>query len=98
RYGIGSLNGFVRANGSTIGSAFSGAIERANADCQALFEYLWNADTSLLVSGGRGANSLADWNGNKTITLPDMRGRVLAGMDTMGNANASRIHTILVSN
>jgi hypothetical protein len=49
--------------------------------------------------GGRGATSLADWTANKTITLPDMRGRTLAGMDTMGAVagSASRIHTILGS-
>jgi hypothetical protein len=47
RYGTGNLSGFVRANGRTIGSATSGATERANSDAQALFEYLWSADTTL---------------------------------------------------
>jgi hypothetical protein len=36
-YGTGLLSGFVRANGRTIGSATSGATERANADTNALF-------------------------------------------------------------
>lgn len=83
-YGTGTLSGFVRANGRTIGSASSGASERANADTQALFEYLWGADANLTVSGGRGASANADWVANKTIALPDWSGRAIAGMDDMG--------------
>jgi hypothetical protein len=90
-YGTGTLGGWVRANGRTIGSATSGATERANADTQALFQYLWTADPNLTVSGGRGANSLADWTANKAITLPDYRGRVIAGLDDMGNSAAGRL-------
>lgn len=97
RYGTGSLSGFVRANGRTIGSASSGASERANVDCQALFEYLWGADATLVVSGGRGASAAADWSANKTITLPDFRGRVLAGLDDMGATSAARLSDILSS-
>ena len=84
RYGTGALSGFVRANNRTIGSATSGATERANADCQALFEYLWDADGNLTVSTGRGASANADWSANKTIALPDCRGGVIAGLDGMG--------------
>jgi microcystin-dependent protein len=91
KYGTGTLSGFVRANGRTIGSASSGATERANADAQALFEYLWGADANLTVSSGRGASANADWTANKTIALPDFRGRVLAGMDDMGNTAAGRL-------
>lgn len=87
-YGIGSRSGYVRANGRTIGSATSGATERANADTQALFEYLWNTDANLAVSGGRGGSSSADWSANKTIALPDWRGKALAGLDDMGNSAA----------
>src|SRR5262245_12995611 len=36
KYGTGSITGFVRLNGRTIGSATSGGTERANADAQAL--------------------------------------------------------------
>jgi hypothetical protein len=90
-YGTGILSGFVRANGRTIGSATSGATERANSDVQALFLYLWGADANLAVSGGRGASGAADWAANKTIALPDLRGRVLAGLDDMGNSPAGRL-------
>ena len=91
RYGTGLRAGFVRANARTIGTAISGASERANADAQALFEWLWNTDATLVVVGGRGANALADWNANKQMTLPDWRGRALIGMDTMGNTGAGVI-------
>jgi microcystin-dependent protein len=90
-YGTAVLSGFVRANGRTIGSATSGATERANSDCQALFEYLWGADSNLSVSGGRGASAAADWGANKTIALPDLRGRTIAGLDSMGSSAAGRI-------
>lgn len=83
-YGTGSRAGYVRANGRTIGSATSGATERANADTQALFGHLWNSDGNLAVSGGRGASALADWAANKTIATPDWSGKALAGLDDMG--------------
>jgi microcystin-dependent protein len=91
KYGTGTLSGFVRANGRTIGSATSGATERANSDAQALFEYLWGADANLSVSSGRGASANADWTANKTIALPDWRGRAIAGLDDMGNSAAGRL-------
>lgn len=89
RYGEGLRPGFVRANGRTIGSATSGATERANSDAQALFEHLWNADPNLVVVGGRGGSSIADWSANKQMTLPDFRGRAPVGLDVMGNIAAN---------
>ena len=91
RYGTGVLAGFVRCNARTIGSATSGGSERAFADTQALFEYLWNTDANLTVSSGRGASSIADWGANKNIALPDWRGRALAALDDMGNSAAGRL-------
>lgn len=70
--------GYVRANadGLTIGSSASTATERANDDCHALFVYLYTFDPSLAVTGGRSsAGAEADWNGNKTIALPNESGR-----------------------
>lgn len=83
--------GWVLASGRTIGSAASGASERANADTQALFTLLWNsmADTEAPVSGGRGASAAADFAANKTITLPDARGRTLAGLENMGGGTGA---------
>ena len=97
RYGTGVLAGFVRQNGRTIGSSTSGATERANADCQSLFEYLWAADPNLTVSTGRGASANADWVANKTIALPDNRGRVPAGLDDMGNTAAGKFSGVSFS-
>lgn len=85
--------GYVLASGRTIGSAASSGTERANDDCYALFVLLWNsmANTEAAVSGGRGANADSDWASNKTIALPDLRGRVTAGKDNMGGTTASRL-------
>jgi hypothetical protein len=88
----GTRAGWVRDNGRTIGSATSGASERANSDCQNLFTFLRNTydDTVCPVNGGRGASAAADWAANKWITLPDKRGYAPGGLDDMGNAAASR--------
>ncbi len=91
RYGTGALAGWVRVNGRTIGSAVSGATERANADCENLFLHLWTNDANLSVSGGRGASSAADWAANKTIAMPDARGRAIVGLDDMGSTAAGRL-------
>lgn len=91
RYGTGFHEGWVRCNARTIGSATSGASERAAADCQPLYEHLWNSDASLVVLGGRGGSASSDWSANKPITLPDLRGRALVGLDTMGGTAAGAI-------
>jgi hypothetical protein len=88
------LAGWVKLNAQTIGSASSGASQRANADTQNLFVYEWNncPDTHCPVGGGRGASGLADFTANKQITLPDCRGRICGvGLDDMGNSLAGRI-------
>lgn len=88
----GTRTGWVRANGRTMGSASSGATERANADTATLYAYLWNnfSNTICPVSTGRGANAAADFAANKTIQLLDWRGYVPGGLDDMGNSAASR--------
>lgn len=91
KYGTGVISGFVRLNGLTIGNATSGATERANADTQAAFVYLYGVDPNLAVSGGRTGNALNDYNANKTIATPDWRGRAIAALDDMGNAPALRL-------
>jgi hypothetical protein len=91
RYGVGVIAGYVRLNGLTIGSATSGATERANLDCQNLFQYLYGADPNLVVSGGRGVSAAADWAANKTIATPDWRGYAFSCLDDMGNSPAGRL-------
>jgi len=95
-FGTAAPAGWVRAAGRTLGSAASGATERANTDCQALFLHLWTADATLTVSGGRGASAAGDWAANKTIALPDYRDRTAAGLATMGNADAGLIDNAFV--
>ena len=90
-YGTSVIAGRVRANGNTIGNAVSGASELASPICQNLFQWLWNADPTLAVSGARGATALADWNANKTIALPDFRGRAPFGIDGMGAPASGRL-------
>jgi hypothetical protein len=87
------LTGWVKANAQTIGSPSSGATQRANADTQALFIYLWNnfSNAKCPVSGGRGTSGLADFTANKAIGLPDMRSRSPFGLDDMGNSAAGII-------
>lgn len=87
-----TLTGWVRINGLTIGSATSGATERANADTQALFVYIWttfsqpSGNVICPVVGGLGASALADFNANKQLTLQDGRARALFALDDMGNS------------
>lgn len=94
----GVRNGWVRANGRSIGNATSGATERANADCEALFLHLWGQDTTLSVSGGRGVSADGDWSAGKRIDLPDLRGRVLAGLTAMGATDAGNIAANMIDN
>lgn len=99
RLGTGAHSGWVRVNGRTIGNAVSGGTERAAADTSALFTHIYGefSDTLAPVSGGRGASASADFAANKTITLPDCRGRTLAGLDDMGGAAAGRLTTATVA-
>jgi hypothetical protein len=84
--------GYLLADGKTTGNATSGGTERANADTANLFSLLWSSIPSLTVSGGgRGASAAADFAASKTITLPDLRGRVLTGLDNMGSSAAGNI-------
>ncbi len=88
------LDGYARLNGRTIGSAASGATERANADTQSLYEELWPF-TNIAVTGGKGANAAADFAANKPLVLPNAAGRAIFGMDDMG-AGAQSVLTTAV--
>ena len=71
--------GWIFMNDGTIGDATSGATY-ANANAQALFVLLWGTVVNAWcpVSGGRGANALADFNAHKTMGLPKALGRSFA--------------------
>lgn len=91
--GLTAPSGYVLANGTTIGSASSGASQRANADCEVLFKLLWDswADAQAAVGGGRGASADDDWLANKAIAVPDMRDLAFVGLGNIGGVDAGLI-------
>lgn len=97
--GSAAPTGWLLCSGGTIGSASSGGSLRANADTQTLFELLWNTFgntqlpiyTSAGVVSTRGANATTDFTANKRLAIPDLRGRVIAGFDSMGGSSADRL-------
>lgn len=95
-----SVTGWVRANGKTIGSASSGATERANDDTESLFAQIWglNRDSVFPISGGRGVSAASDFAADKTIKLLDTRGRSIIGCLGMGNSVLSLIPSSLFDN
>jgi hypothetical protein len=87
------LPGYVRLNGRTIGSAASGATERANADTQSLYEELWRF-ANIAVTGGKGGTAAADFAANKPLVLPNAAGRGIWGADDLGAGAAGNISSI----
>jgi len=86
--------GWVRMNGGAIGAAgCPGAGERAHADTERLYVFLWNNHNDIIcpVAGGRHGTALEDFNAPRALTLPDMRGRAPFGIDVMGNSSSGRI-------
>lgn len=89
--------GWIWGDGKTIGSALSGATNRANADTEDLYTVLWNDYSNSLLpiqdsSGSpttRGASAAADFAANKRLPVIDKRGRVSAGKENMGGAYPS---------
>lgn len=67
-------------DGSSIGSA-SSAAQVADARMQNLFRAMWG-NGGVTISGGIGASSLADWNANKSLTLPLYASRALVATGT----------------
>lgn len=98
RAGASAAPGWLIANGSTIGDTSSGA-NYANAAAQALFTLLWTDfdDATLPVktsAGGvsvRGANAAADWAAHKRMTLPDLRGQFIRGVDASRGVDPARV-------
>lgn len=88
--------GWVEANGGTIGDTSSGA-SRANNDTEALFTAMWNLSataspilTSAGVASTRGASASADYAAHKRLTVPDMRGQFLRGLDNGRGVDTGR--------
>jgi hypothetical protein len=91
--------GWVKANGTTIGSAASGATGRANADTEALFTLLWNEFTQAVLpiqtSAGaasvRGASAAVDFAANKRLPVLDLRGEFVRGLDEGRGVDVGRV-------
>lgn len=94
--------GFVAANTLTIGNALSNATGRANADTLLAYRAIWNEFNNtacpIFTSAGsastRGANPDADFAANKALSTPDMRGRGVVGVDTMGGPATTRLNGV----
>jgi microcystin-dependent protein len=96
--------GYIWANGKTIGNASSNATGRANADTLALFSIYWTysaATLPIFTSAGalstRGSTAAADFSANKAISIPNLMGSVLAGLDGMGGAPNTNNLTVVGS-
>lgn len=90
------LDGYLALNGLTIGNGVSGATARANDDTKPLFVLIYEnlEDAVAPVSGGRGANAETDFAAGKTIALPNLQGRSLAGVIGMGGAPSNILDAV----
>jgi len=86
-----ALANHIVMNGTTIGSAASGASQLASATTLFVYKYLWDtfSNTQCPVSGGRGASASADFAANKTIGTFNMQATGIAGVDGMGGTPTS---------
>ena len=102
-------SGWVIADDGSIGSATSGATNRANADTYDLFNLLWHNPYCTLqtFSGGSTEKTTVadDWKSNKRLVLPRLLGRVIgvAGQGQnltkwdLGSYTGEEKHTLTVS-
>lgn len=98
-------SGYVSANGLTIGDGSSNATNRANADTQFLFNYVWNncsnAICPIYTSSGspstRGATPWADFAAHKAIAVWNMNGSALMTADSQNGSSSSRLSGVPVN-
>lgn len=88
-----SLSGWLKLVGTTIGSVSSGASQLAAAVALGAYTWTWTnfSNTQCPVIGGRGGSALADFNANKPITVLDMRGYGIIGMDIGGTTRLNGV-------
>ncbi len=92
-FGTEDLEGWVPCNGETIGSELSSA-KYFGAEMEFLFKHLWNTTVLQVFAGtvpARGSNANDDWDANRRILLPDLKGRAIVGLDDMGSSPALRL-------
>ena len=92
---LGNYPGWLRMNDGTIGNIASLATTFASENAYALYDYLWTnfANPQCPVSTGRGANSLADFNANKTLNLPLTMCRLM-GNEGTGAGLTARVNGV----
>lgn len=88
----------VWAAGGTIGDASSGASDLASTEAIDLFTVLWNvantenSQIKLYDSSGaaatKGTDAATDFAAHYRLSLPDKRGRVALGLNSMGGTSA----------
>ncbi len=88
-------HGWLIENGNTIGSAASGATKAA-AKYRALYAHLYGAiaDGYAAVSTGRGASANADFDANKTLTMPTMANKSPYGIGTAAAGETAGATTV----
>ena len=91
-YGATAPEGTLFLNGTTFGSAASGATQRANADTWLLYDHFWTK-LGATPTGGRGLTALADFNANKPMPLPNFAGRAPFALDNNGGITSANILT-----
>lgn len=74
-----SLTGWLLCDGTTLGSAASGATHASDS-----YEDLFN-----LLKVANPNTGLEVWANDNSVYLPNTRGRVLAGLDNMGGTSAN---------
>lgn len=89
--------GYIGLRGRSIGSALSGATERANADMAALYAKFWSLpdgvipiQTSAGAATTRGVSASADFAANKRLVTPDTRGEFIRGWDDLRGVDSLR--------
>jgi len=65
-------------------------LSNANSKYLNLFTALWGT-AAYTISGGKGANALADWNAGKQLLISDLRGRTIATQGTATGGSTTRI-------
>jgi len=97
-------SGYVVANGTTTGSAASGAAQPGGGTLfvyKAIWDQFSNTQCPIFDSAGgvstRGANAVADFQANKRLTTPNMKGLGVMGADTMGGVASTFLNGVPVT-
>jgi hypothetical protein len=95
--------GYISANGLTIGDGSSNATNRAAADTQFLFTFVWNncpvAQCPIYTSLGSGSTkttAAADFSAHKQLAVWNMNGAGLMGADNQNGTTSTNLSSVPV--